>query len=114
MKRDMDLIRYLLMEAEAGETPEAMARYTESQILYHRKLAIEAGLLEGIVRRGAQGQLAVATIQSLTWAGHDFLDVAKGSHWQRAKKRIARAGGAWTFDLLKSLLVEFAGRSLLL
>ncbi len=115
MQRDLDLIRYLLLQNESGEMPEAMARYSEKQVLYHCELAIEAGLLKGQVFHNSAGQPSAAVIQRLTWDGHDFLDAARSpSHWAQAKAQIVKAGGSWTFDLLKSLLVEIAKHALFL
>jgi hypothetical protein len=114
MRRDIDLIRLLLLQTESKETLEAMSRYTTEQALYHSALAIEAGLVKGAVRRNAEGQPAEVVIQRLTWAGHDFLDSARNEGiWKKAKTRILEAGGAWTFDLLKTLLVELAKKNLL-
>ena len=114
MKRDLDLIRYLLLETEAEEKPEAMKDYSEKQVLYHCELAIEAGLLEGQVFHNEQGEPFSAVIQRLTWEGHDFLDAARSeTNWKKAKDQIVKTGGSWTFEIVKSLLVEIAKRSLM-
>ena len=48
------------------------------------------------------------------WAGHDFLEAARNEDiWTKAKNRILLTGGAWTFDLLKTLLVELAKKNLM-
>jgi len=114
MKRDIDLIRHLLIQTEEGRLPEAMKNYTEEQILYHCGLAIEAGILTGQVVHGSQGEIVAATIQKLTWEGHDFLDSARSEkNWKKAKDRIVETGGSWTFAVVKSLLVEIAKHALI-
>jgi hypothetical protein len=113
MKRDMDLIRLLLLEVESGEKPEAMDHYTEEQILYHCELAIEADLLDGQVVHGAQGDAVGARIQRLTWGGHEFLDAAReDSVWSQAKKKTIETGGSWTMEGLKLILFELARRGM--
>ncbi len=113
MKRDMDLIRLLLIEKESEETPEAIGSYTENQILYHCELAIESGLLDGHLFRGLQGEVCGATIQKLTWEGHEFLDAARSdSLWNQAKEKMVAAGGSWTMEGLKMILFELARRGL--
>ena len=111
MQRDMDLIRLLLLEVESGERPEAMDHYTEPQILYHCELAIEAGLLDGRVIRGASGDVVGATIRKLAWEGHEFLDSARDNElWNQAKKKAVSTGGSWTLDALKLALFELVRR----
>jgi hypothetical protein len=113
MKRDMDLIRQILLRVEEGERTVATEDYTEDQILYHCELAIEAGLLEGRVIRGAQGGVAAARIRKLTWAGHEFLDAARDQKiWNQAKRKVVEAGGSWTMEGLKLVLFEFVRRNL--
>jgi hypothetical protein len=114
MKREMDLIRLLLLQVESGEKPEAMSDYTEEQILYHCELAIEAGLLDGQVARGAQGGVRAASLRKLTWSGHEFLDAARSETiWNQAKETVKKAGGSWTMEGLKLVLFEFVKQSLI-
>jgi len=113
VKRDMNLIRLLLLEQETGDKVAGMAAYTEEQILYHCELAIEADLLVGEAIHNGEGRIASAIIQRLSWTGHDFLDAARDeNNWKMATERIAKAGGSWTFDLLKQLLIEIVKASL--
>jgi hypothetical protein len=114
MKREMDLIRLLLLEVESGERPEGMKLYSEQQVLYHCELAIEAGLLDGLVVRNGQGEIKGARLNRLKWEGHEFLDAARAdSIWNQAKKRVIEVGGTWTMEGLKALLADFAKRSML-
>ena len=113
MKRDMDLIRLLLLEVESGEKPEAMENYTEEQILYHCELAIEADLLVGRVVHGGTGGVAAARIQRLSWIGHEFLDAARDQEvWNQAKRQVLEKGGSWTMEGLKLLLFDLARRAM--
>jgi len=101
------------MQVEEGEAPEGMSKYTEEQVLYHCGLVIEAGLVDGKVIRGNQGQIVGAVMQQLTWAGHDFLDAARNENiWKRAQEKIASIGGAWTVEILKALLLREAKNAL--
>ncbi len=112
MKRDMDLIRLLLLQTESGEKPEAMDRYTEPEILYHFELGIEADLLDCRVVRGAQGDVVGASIRKLTWQGHEFLNSARDNElWNQAKKKAISTGGSWTLEGLKLPLFELVRRS---
>jgi hypothetical protein len=107
MKRDMDLVRLILMQMEDDEAPADMSTYSEDQILYHCGLVIQAGLVEGKVVEDNQGNIRGAAMQRLTWAGHDFLDAARNDAiWKKAREKIVSIGGAWTIEILKALLLH--------
>lgn len=112
MKRDMDLIRELLLKlesvpAEMGDVyvfaPEDMEvnvdGYTPAQIGYHLSLLREVGLIDC---PGSQPILGI-TFGGLTWAGHDYIDAVRDPDiWRRTKQGVEAAGG-FTIDLLKDL-----------
>jgi Hypothetical protein (DUF2513) len=104
MKRDMNLIRLLLLRAESDEEVD-LSSYTEEQLIYHSALLVEAGLVDGAIRTDTQGYPnGVVTIR-LTWNGHEFLDAARNnSVWQKATGTIRSKGVSLSFDLLKELL----------
>jgi hypothetical protein len=114
MKRDMDLCREILLRTEK-ETPILdIPDHPTGEILAHFELLLEAGFLQGQVRRTGSGEILLASFGKLTWAGHDFLDAARNDGiWNKAKNRILLTGGAWTFDLLKHLLLELAKKNLM-
>lgn len=116
MRRDMDLIRELLLKLEAlpmttGSVVHMMPDDDEIRvdgfdagaIEYHAKLLVEAGLIDSGTSRVMQG----ITFRSLTWAGHDFLDAIRDPEiWAKTKKGAAAAGG-FTMDLLRDLATGF-------
>lgn len=110
MKRDFELIRKILIEAE-GFSPGASGfnvnfpgEYSDSLVNEHAEILIDAGLLDGRVLRGSAG-LAGVVIFKLTWAGHDFLEASRDDTiWAKAKKLIVEKGGGITFDLLLAWL----------
>src|ERR1017187_6285328 len=100
MKRDMELIRWLLIEQESGESLPEVTRYPEDVQLYHFKLLADTNLIEAsfIPEVGVPKQ---ALIRRITWAGHDFLDSSRDSKlWKMAKDHIIKPGASWTFSLL--------------
>ena len=78
MKRDMDLIRLLLLEKE-GEESIALSKYSADQKNYHLALLIEANLLEGKVHYSSAMKDIPDKIwiKRITWDGHEFLDKAR-------------------------------------
>lgn len=111
MKRDLDLIRKIVLlveESPSGNAPYPISfdGYTPDQIGYHSYLLIDAGFATGEVDNslgtglGPQGNIA-----SLTWAGHEFADAARdNSRWQHALGVVKDKTGTITFELLKQLL----------
>jgi hypothetical protein len=103
VKRNMDLVRLLLIRSEGDEdAATACETFTVEERAYHVQLLIDAGLVEGVVRRGAQGAFTGAVVSRLTWAGHDFLEsVRDDAVWKKAKEQVLKPGASWTFDILK-------------
>lgn len=73
MKRDMELIRLLLVYEETGEAPTELANYPDEQKLYQLQLMEDTNLIVAHFTLGNQGRVVAAYPQRLTWAGHDFL-----------------------------------------
>jgi hypothetical protein len=115
MKRDMDLIRELLLRLEAlpipsigykiirSDEPEMQVEgYTVEQINYHLSLLEQANLINaaGLDVLGMKVGPPGTPFRSLSWAGHDFLDAMRSPDvWDRTKTAAAAVGG-FTVDLL--------------
>lgn len=102
MRRDMDLIRLLLLDIE-GEEEVDLSDYTEDQILYHRHQLVGAKLISGEskVRFLPDGTRIYYTSKDylLTFEGHDFLDDTRDiTVWKKVKEKVAEKGStvSWT------------------
>ena len=101
MKRDMELVRLLLLEAESGETPPVISDYSEEQQMYHLLIMEEAGLVVARFMRGNSNEVIGSTTERLTWAGHDFLDATRDSKiWKMARDHFFKPAVSWTFPIL--------------
>jgi len=111
MKRDMELIRKILLAVEGSPGGWALAElkingYTEAQTWYHKYLLVDAGLAIGVDMAVDQSPAPEYVLRSLTWAGHEFLDAARDdTRWKRAMKLVEEKGGAVTLGVLQGLLV---------
>jgi hypothetical protein len=118
MKRDMNLVRQLVLTIEAGTSGFApreltVVGYTQEQIGYHLFIMLEAGLIRGtdVTVHAAKSPTAIAT--SLTWAGHEFADASRDEAlWAKAMNQINETTGSVTIDLLKKLLTSLASSAL--
>jgi len=99
----MELVRLLLMRSEGDEVAATVCEeFSVEERAYHVQLLIDAGLVEGIVRKGPQGAFTGAIVSRLTWDGHDFLQsVREDTVWNKAKEQVLKPGASWTFDILK-------------
>jgi hypothetical protein len=118
MKRDMDLVREILLFVEqqipygenAPQVEVVVSGHTEAEIDYHVGLLQEAGLLDAIDTREGQGWI----VNRLTWSGHEFLDASRSSKlWEEAKSIFRRKSIGMTFDGLKLALGKLAARATL-
>jgi hypothetical protein len=120
MKRDMELIRKILLATE--ESPSAwapsavqelqMEGYSEEEVGYHALLIIEAGLAQG-KETPVPGFAPRGFIYRLTWDGHEFLDAARDeTRWKQAWTIVGQHAGSVTIDVLKDLLKKLMNDAL--
>lgn len=112
MKRDMDLIRKILLAIEAHsepyrwDVPLTIQGYEEKDICYQVKLLLEAGLIEARIITASGGKFSCA-VNILTWEGHEFMDASRDdSRWEKVKQLVAEKTGSLSFEVLKAGLVQ--------
>ncbi len=114
MKRDIELVRLLLLQQESGEAPPDLHEYPIEQQLYHLQIMADANLIVVHFTSDNQGAVVNASIQRLTWAGHDFLDATRDSRiWKKAKEYVIKPGVSWTFQTLLEFLKDEINTNLL-
>ena len=118
MKRDMDVVRQLLLEIEAtGEldysqadrkyladlepTPEEIHEQQVTQ--YHYLLLVDAGFIRTLENKW--------WIEGLTWEAHDFLDaVREESSWDGLKQHFKNQGkdvSSMPLQIVKNVAMRF-------
>ena len=115
MKRDVDLIRQIILQAEqANEKINVGAKfkvkgYDDILVAKHIELLVEAGLLKARLTRTDTDGVVGAYVERLTWDGHEFLDAARNeSVWNKAKVTIKEKVGTVSFEVLKTLLIKIS------
>ena len=104
VKRDMDLVRKILLDVEESDewrhSAVTIEGLDDEMVSYHVKLLHQAGLIEA-VDKTSLGTLCWHPT-TLTWDGHEFLDAARDeSRWGTAKNTLLSKVGVLSFDLLK-------------
>jgi hypothetical protein len=100
MQRNMDLVRTILMRIEDSPSgwaayPFGIAGFTPEQVGYHAHIMMEDGLIEGVDVTHTESKGPEALPRSLTWKGHEFLDLARDQkRWNQAKIAIGKVGSA--------------------
>lgn len=115
MKRDMDLVRAILLAIDEANdrinmdhlVPIGPGGADEQTVAYHLGMLIdEAGYVKGIKAHTFAGKNWINL--DLTWAGHEFLDQVRDDDVWRKVKGAANKAGAFSIDLMAGLAKGFA------
>ena len=106
MKRDLDLVRQLMLQIEAlPAVPPVQYRMGEVEdpvLLKHLEMLIAAELVNGKISHGSRGD--VITISGLTWEGHEWIEMVRSQAvWNQTKSELLDRGGAMTYELTKAV-----------
>lgn len=115
MKRDIDLVRKILLELEKKSQPWAahlaLEGYDHEVVSYHIMLLSEANYITAFDASSNDGIDWMP--ERMTWAGHDFLDAARNDTlWNKAKQTIGEKVGSVSFEVLKATLAALAAASI--
>lgn len=117
MKRDMDLIRQILIKMEDHEHGYVFQNfeingYSAELVGYHCYLLDQAGLIDAINISSDDDESPNAMPKCLTWNGHEFIQNAKNeSNWLQAKAAVAKAGDV-SFSIWASVLANIVTKNL--
>lgn len=117
MKRDMDLVRKILLklnEHEHGNAPRnfSIDDYAEDIVLYHCFLLNEAGLIQAADITSQSSSSPAAIPVRLTWDGHEFIENAKNEKmWAQTKDAVGKIGDV-SFSVWASVLSSVVLRNL--
>lgn len=112
MKRDMDLVRKILLKIEEDYVSTAVYNikidgYSDEQIAYHCKILYEAGLISDYKAQYGSNELYSFGVGSLTWDGNDYLDkVRDDSTWGKVKKVAKEKGVPLLIDTVTVISAE--------
>ena len=107
MKRDMDLVRRILLEVEKSNDRVSIEslecdKYPLPVIGYHVELMSAHGLIDAKVTRDWGGNVVDGHIKALTWSGCDYLDAIRDDGvWRRTKTAVSEAVGDTTLSTIK-------------
>jgi hypothetical protein len=108
MKRDLDLVRQLMLQIEAlPPIPPVQYRMGEVEdpvLLKHLEMLIAAGLVNGKISQSHGTRGDVITISGLTWEGHEWIEMVRSQAlWNEVRSTLLERGGALTYELSKAV-----------
>ncbi len=108
MKRDLDIVRGLLIAAERADAELDVLAACDGAIdpkltAFHVELMREHGLVDAEVSYdGLLHEPTCVTISRITWRGYDYLDAIRSSKvWKKAKDAISKAVGDTSLSVVK-------------
>lgn len=116
MKRDMDLVRAILIEMEKWPAGQRHGEIildgrSDEEVTAHLGMMVEAGLIEAIDASSNDGEAWIP--QRITWEGYEFLDSARSDTiWSIAKQQAISTAGALTFESMKVALKWAVGQAI--
>lgn len=117
MKRDLELIREILIAVEAKQNVADIMSAEQfdlpgrpiAEINYHLLLLDEAGYIK-CIENSFDNEPRYYVLR-LTWEGHEFLDAARSNkNWAKAKTVIDGIG-SFTLEIVKKVLADIALQS---
>lgn len=119
MKRDMELIRTILLIMEDDEPLSAsnprLKGYEEDLVGRHVLLLMEAGLVVGHKVEPAKA-LPFGIADYITWHGYEFLDAARDEQaWKSTESALQKVGRdlrSISLGILQSLLTDYLRQTL--
>ena len=109
MKRNFDLVREILLAAEAQDfqqsKPIAPKGYTNEEIKYHIKIMEDGGLIR--LRQHPGIDLPAPVFDGLTWEGHEFLDsIREQTTWNKVKLIIQEKSLGLSYESVKVAVIH--------
>jgi Hypothetical protein (DUF2513) len=108
MKRDLDLIRDILLDVENWNHPQpiflegmAYEGKDKQEIGYQIDLLNDVGYIDARIIKGGQGvNYETAAILRMTMAGHEYLDSVRSPEvWKKTKSTLEKVGGGEVLQL---------------
>lgn len=110
MRRNMDLVREILIEASksdkevrASDIAEKSSKYSLEEIIYNIRIMGEGNLINVYIDEREAG-VVDAYVMDITWQGNDFLDsISSNEIWEKIKNNFSDKIINIPFDILISL-----------
>lgn len=109
MKRNMDLVREILLEIEKQYKGTVIYNfsikdYMKEDVAVHCKVMKEAGLLSDCAIGYSDNEISMINVGNLTWEGYDYLDLIRDdTTWKKVKDTAKAKGIPLMIDTVKQI-----------
>lgn len=114
MKRDMDLVRSILLtiESQPDSKPIPFLQvegYDSETVAYHCEIMYQNGLLLHFSgQKVGIGEYGFWEVSGITWEGYDYLDkIRDNTIWDKTKAAIKKKGLPLVIDTIKTVSTAF-------
>ena len=114
MKRDMDLVRYILISAESAEDGLKLSDVEPygcdaKTAAFHIEMMRAHGLIDAKVTYAFGGAPLYGEVSGLTWEGYEYLDAVRSNRvWEKAKSAVSKSIGEASLSVMKELCSSIA------
>lgn len=119
MRRDMDLVRRILIALEESDDGVVDGGSLVSDghdlrsVAYHFGIMQQAGFLTAMVGDTVTGEVHSALAEGLTWEGQDFLAAIRSDKvWMKIKHALRKSIGSASWETVKSVGVKLGTAAL--
>jgi len=103
MKRDLDLIRRILLALE-DEKPDSLTGENQELVSYHIQLLLDAEYVQGMVIWDRETKPQGYVVQRITMSGYDYLDSVRDPKvWKETKNLLEKVGGSAALEVVKDV-----------
>ena len=113
MKRDMELVRLILLKIEEEYRSTVIYNlkilgYDAETVAYHCKILHDAGMISDYAAQYADDELCFFSVGALTWDGNDLLDkIRDTSQWKKVRDTINQKGLPLLVETVKTVSSAF-------
>jgi len=110
MKRDLNLVRMILLDIESSPSGTPIREFTyegrsQPEILEHVALLLDADYIDGVLAKNGMGMPAGCLVRRMTWAGQEFLAKAKNDTvWKKVMAQAEEKGMSTSMAVITGLL----------
>lgn len=112
MKRDMDLVREILIKLSESDK-ELLAnafvneQHTFNEVAYHFDIMKQANLIEANIIKTGGIRYGRAEAVKLTWDGNEFLaNISSNEIWDKVKMKVAQTTGDASIAIFSKLAID--------
>ncbi len=121
MRRDIDLLRAILIQIESEGDPAeplihsmAVEGYEQAVVNEHVKLLIDSGFVEGEYKYSTNNRILLTLIRGLTPKAYEFLDNIRNEQlWERIKERVTTTTGTASLGIIENFAHQVISAALL-